>query len=163
MPLEADQPQRGAVVKIAFGLLVAVCAVSSLLGCATPEQRYAEQQRQAEQRRATEERLRQAVQARCRGYGFEPQTTAFSQCAMQLDQAFRQAAMALQARRNLESQCESARGQTLLMPTPTGSFGEAMQRGNAAYNACIAGLPPPPSMNFMCQRQGRDQVYCFSQ
>ncbi len=149
-------------MKIPFVTVVALCAFGALMGCSTPEERYAEQQRQAEQRRATEERLRRTVETRCRGYGFAPQTTAFSQCLMQLDQAFRQAAMALQARRNLESQCESARGQTLLMPTPTGNFGEALQRGNAAYSACMAGLPPPPSMNFVCQRQSPDQVYCFS-
>lgn len=155
--------ERISAVKIVIGSLVVAFALGALSGCTTPEQRYVEQQRQAEQARATEERLRQTVQARCRGYGFEPQTTAFSQCVMQLDQAYRQAAMALQARRSLESRCELARSQGLLAPTATGSFGESLQRGNAAYSACMAGLPPPPSTNFICQRQARDQVYCFGQ
>ena len=140
----------------------AVFAISLITACTTPEQRYAqERQRQAQQQAAMAQR-QASLEARCRGYGFELKTTGFAQCTMKLDQADRQTAQAQSQRRELESRCELAQAQGLLAPTSTGSFGESAQRGAAAYNACMAGLPPPVT-RVICQRQGPNEAYCFSQ
>jgi hypothetical protein len=103
-----------------------------------------------------------ALEARCRGYGFESQSAGIAQCMLQLDQAERQAAQAQSQRKELESRCGLAEAQGWLAPTATGSFGEGAQRAAAAYNACMAGLPPPVT-RVICQRQGANEAYCFSQ
>jgi len=103
-----------------------------------------------------------ALEARCRGYGFEPQSAGIAQCMLQLDQAERQAVQAQSQRKELESRCGLAEAQGWLAPTTTGSFGEGAQRAAAAYNACMAGLPPPVT-RVICQRQGANEAYCFSQ
>jgi hypothetical protein len=144
-------------------LLLASTVLLSISGCTTPEQRYAQEQRKQAELRAAAAQKQRALEGQCRSYGFEPRTTAFSQCLMQLDQAQRQAALAQRQSQAQESQCELARSQGLLAPTRTGSFGESLQRGNEAYNACMAGQPAPRSKNIICQRQGPNDVYCFSQ
>jgi hypothetical protein len=143
--------------------LLASTVMLAISACTTPEQRYAQEQRKQAELRAAAEQRQRALAWQCRNYGFEPQTTAFSQCLLQLDQAQQQAALALKQSREQDSRCELARSQQLLAPTGTGSFGEALQRGNNAYNACMSGLPAPRSKNIICQRQGPNDVYCFSQ
>jgi hypothetical protein len=64
---------------------------------------------------------------------------------------------------NRESRCELARAQGLAAPTMTGGWGESLQKGNEAYNACMAGLPAPQGTNIICQRQGANDLYCFRQ
>lgn len=103
-----------------------------------------------------------ALEARCRGYGFESQSTGIAQCMLQLDQADRQLAQAQRQRKELESRCGLAEAQGWLAPTTTGSFAEGAQRAAAAYNACMAGLPTPVT-RVICQRQGPNEAYCFSQ
>ena len=104
-----------------------------------------------------------ALEARCRGYGFESQSAGIAQCMLQLDQAERQSAELQSQRRELESRCELARAQGYLAPTRTGGWGEGVQNGTNAYNACMAGLPPPRSNQVICRREGRDEFYCFNQ
>jgi hypothetical protein len=82
---------------------------------------------------------------------------------MKLDQADQQTAQAESQRRQLESRCELARAQGLAAPTMTGGWGESLQKGNEAYNACMAGLPAPQGTNIICQRQGANDLYCFRQ
>jgi len=143
--------------------VLASIALLAISACSTPQQQYAQEQRKKAELRAAAEQRQREIEGQCRNYGFEPRTTAFSQCLMQLDQAQRQVALAFSQRKAQESRCEFARSQGLLAPTRTGNFVESLQRGNEAYSACMAGLPPPRSMNIVCQRQGRDQVQCFSQ
>lgn len=150
------------MLKSRIAIFCAVFAIPLITACTTPEQRYAqERQRQAQQQAAMAQR-QASLEARCRGYGFELKTPGFAQCMMKLDQADRQTAQAQSQRRELESRCELAQAQGLLAPTSTGSFGESAQRGAAAYNACMAGLPPPAT-RVICQRQGPNEAYCFSQ
>ena len=151
------------MLKSRIPLFFAVLAMTLITACTTPQQRYAQEQRKQAELRAAAEQRQRALEGQCRNYGFEPRTTAFSQCLMQLDQAQRQAALALRQSEAQESQCELARSQGLLAPTRTGSFGESLQRGNEAYSACMAGQPVPKSKNIICQRQGPNDVYCFSQ
>jgi hypothetical protein len=148
--------------KSSITLFFAVLAITQITACTTPEQRYAQEQRAQVVQRGVEARRQASLDIRCRGYGFELGTTGFAQCMMKLDQAERQTANAQSQRRELESRCELAKAQGLLAPTATGSFGESAQRGAAAYNACMAGLPPPVT-RVICQRQGQNEVYCFSQ
>ena len=143
--------------------LLVSAVLLSISACSTPEQRQAqERQRQAVERAALAQRVA-SLDARCRGYGFELRTTAFAQCVMKLDQADRQAEFAQRQRQELESRCGIAEAQGWVAPTRTGSFGEGAQNAMAARNACLAGLPPPRSTNIICQRQGPNDVYCFSQ
>ena len=143
--------------------LLALTVLLGISACSTPEQRYAQEQRKQAELRAAAEQRQRALQGRCRGYGFELKTPGFAQCMMKLDQAERQAAQAQSQRKEQESRCGLAEAQGWLAPTATGSFGESAQRATAAYNACMAGLPPPRSTNIICQRQGPNDVYCFSQ
>ena len=139
---------------------ILLCQIAA---CSTPEQRQAqERQRQAVERAAQAQRIA-SLEARCRGYGFELRTTGFAQCMMKLDQADQQTAQAESQRRELESRCELARAQGYLAPTMTGGWGEGVQNGTNAYNACMAGLPPPRSNQVICRREGRDEFYCFNQ
>ena len=139
---------------------ILLCQISA---CSTPEQRQAqERQRQAVERAAQAQRIA-SLEARCRGYGFELRTTGFAQCMMKLDQADQQTAQAESQRRDLESRCELARAQGYLAPTMTGGWGESVQNGTNAYNACMAGLPAPQGKNIICQRQGANDLYCFRQ
>ena len=68
-----------------------------------------------------------------------------------------------QQRAQLESQCDYVKGQAYLAPTRTGNFWESNNNAMAAYNNCMAGLPPPRSVNVICNRQGSNQIACFSQ
>jgi len=144
-------------------LFFAVLAMTQITACTTPEQRYAQELRNQALQRGVEARRQASLDIRCREYGFELRTPGFAQCMMKLDLAERQAAQALSQRKVLESRCGLAETQGWLAPTATGSFGEGAQRAAAAYNACMAGLPPPRSTNIICQRQGPNDVYCFSQ
>lgn len=147
--------------KVKFVLLVSAVLLS-ISACTTPEQRYAQELRAQAVQRGVEARRQASLDISCRGYGFELGTAGFAQCMMRLDQAERQTAQIQSQRRELESRCELARAQGLLAPTATGGFGESVQRGTAAYNACMAGLPPPVT-RVICQRQGANEAYCFSQ
>lgn len=142
--------------------ILASVVLLSVSACTTPEQRYAQERQKQVQQQAVMAQRQASLEARCRGYGFEIKTPGFAQCMMKLDQADRQTAQAQSQRRELESRCELAQAQGLLAPTSTGSFGESAQRGAAAYNACMAGLPPPVT-RVICQRQGPNEAYCFSQ
>lgn len=148
--------------KLVFVFFVSL-AVMAISACSTPEKRYAREQRKQAEFRAKKEERQREMEGRCTGYGFKPNTTAFSQCLMQLDQAQRQAELALEQRQAQESRCGYARAQGLLAPTRTGSFVESVQRGEDAYNACMAGLPPLRGTNIICQRQGRNGFNCFDQ
>ena len=140
-----------------ISLFFAILAMSLIAACVTPEQRYAqEQRRQAEQRAAYAQR-QALLESRCRGYGFEQRTTAFAQCLMKLDQAERQVEFQIKQRDELESRCGLVQAQAHF--TPGISILEAVD----AYNTCMAGLPPPRSNRVICRREGRDEVYCFSQ
>jgi len=128
-----------------------------ITACATPEQRYAqERQRQALQQAASAQR-QASLEARCRGYGFELKTPEFAQCMMKLDQVEQQAAQQQKQRAELESRCGLVQAQAHF--TPGNSIQEAVEAGEA----CMAGMPPPRSNRFICRREGRDEVYCFSQ
>jgi hypothetical protein len=143
---------------------LAMVTVALLIsGCATPEQRYRQEQQRIAAQRAAAENLRRDLESRCRGYGFQPGTTPFAQCVMQLDQAVRQTAAAQKARKELESKCALAEAEGYLAPTRTGGFAESQQRASAAYSRCMAGLPPAQPLNIICQAVGRDQVRCFNQ
>ena len=107
--------------------------------------------------------MESALEARCRGYGFESQSAGIAQCMLQLDQAERQSAQLQSQRRELESRCEMARAQGYGAPTMTGGWSESLQNGTNAYSACMAGLPPPRSNQVICRREGRDEFYCFNQ
>jgi hypothetical protein len=135
-------------------ITILLCLISA---CSTPEQRQAQElKRQAVQRGA--EANRQALlEARCRGYGFELRTTGFAQCMMKLDQAEQQAAQQQKQRAELESRCGLVQAQAHFTP------GKSIQDAVNAGNACMAGLPPPASTQVICQRQGPNEVYCFSQ
>jgi hypothetical protein len=142
---------------------LAMVTVALLIsGCATPEQRYRQEQQRIAAQRAAAENVRRDLENRCRGYGFQPGTTPFAQCLMQLDQSVRQAAAAQAARKQLESRCEGLMSQEYFNPGRTGSFGEAQQRASAAYNNCMAGLPLPQSTNITCRLVGSNQVRCFN-
>lgn len=128
----------------------------------------------------------------CKKYGLKPQTQGYAECRMRLDlsrkESERARAMNLaniktlenarqadlqrryeeeqrqkQMNANRESRCELARAQGLAAPTMTGGWGESLQKGNEAYNACMAGLPAPQGTNIICQRQGANDLYCFRQ
>ena len=139
-----------------IGLLVSAVLLS-ISACTTPEQRYAqERQRQGQQKAAIAQR-QASLEARCRGYGFELKTTAFAQCLMKLDQAEQQAAQQQKQRAELESRCGLVQAQAHFTP------GTSIQDAVEAGNACMAGMPPPRSNRVICRREGRDEVYCFSQ
>jgi hypothetical protein len=151
------------MLKLRIPLFFTVLAMTLITACTTPEQRYAQERQKQAQLQAAMAQRQASLEARCRGYGFELRTTAFAQCLMKLDQAEQQAESQKKQRAELESRCEFAKAQGWLAPTTTGSFGEGAQRAAAAYNACMAGLPPPTSTRVICQRQGPNDVYCFSQ
>ena len=117
-------------------------------------------QRQEAQRRVD-------IEKQCEGYGFKKQSTAFSQCVMQIDVAQRavkeRQAKLDQERAQRESSCKLLQAQAYLAPTRTGSFAESNDKAMAAYSNCMAGLPPQQSLNVICNKQGKDQLYCFSQ
>lgn len=75
---------------------------------------------------------KQRLQERCSGYGFEPGTTAFSNCLMQLDSQNIAAGAA-------QSRCMFVKSQAYANPGRTGGFGEAQQRADAAYSRCMSG------------------------
>ena len=148
------------MLKSHIPIIFAVMAMALITACTTPEQRYAqERQRQAQQQAAMAQR-QASLEARCRGYGFELRTTAFAQCLMKLDQAEQQAAQQQKQRAELESRCGLVQAQAHFIPG--NSIQEAVEAGEAG-EACMAGMPPPRSNRFICRREGRDEVYCFSQ
>jgi hypothetical protein len=136
---------------------VSLAMVTVLLlvsGCATPEQRYRQEQQRIAAQRAAAENLRRDLESRCRGYGFQPGTTPFAQCLMQLDQAVRQAAAAQQARKQQEGRCSDIQAQACLTPGRSDCF--------TAYQTCMAGLPPQQPINITCRLVGSNQVRCFN-
>ena len=151
------------MIRIQCCVVLASLVLAAISGCATPEQIAAEQRRKAEQQNAARAQMRLAIEGKCRSYGFTAGTTAFSNCLMQMDQQVQAALREARARSELESQCDMARAQGLAAPTRTGGFGESVQNGNVAYANCMAGLPSSQPKNIVCQRQGKDDVYCFSQ
>ena len=150
-------------MKTFINLLVTGVLLCLISACSTPEQRQAQELRKQAVQRGVEARRQASLDIRCRGYGFELRTAGFAQCMMKLDQAERQAEFAQRQRHELESRCGIAEAQGWVTPTRTGSFGEGAQNAMAARNACLAGLPPPRSTQVICRREGRDEVYCFSQ
>ena len=137
--------------------------LGQISACSTPEQLQAQELKRQAVLRGAEANRQALLEGRCRGYGFELRTAGFAQCMMKLDQADRQTAQADSQRRQLESRCELARAQGYVAPTMTGGWSEGLQNGTNAYNACMAGLPPPRSNQVICRREGRDEFYCFNQ
>lgn len=152
-------------MRLDLSLLITAIAIAGLAGCSTREQRQREVAQRAQAQIAAAESIRSGLENRCRGYGFQPGTTAFAQCLMQLDQALQQVAAAQAARKEMERRCALAEAQGYLAPTRTGSFAESQQLASAAYSRCMAGLPPPPQLNVICRREPGlpNQVYCFNQ
>jgi hypothetical protein len=143
--------------------LFLACGVLLLISaCTTPEQRRFQEQQQQKALRVANQQRQASLEAQCRGYGFEFKTVEFAQCLMKLDQAEQQAVQAQSQRRELESRCELARMRAF-SGTTSGQLGDAEINGTNALNACMAGLPPPRSNRVICRREGRDEVYCFSQ
>ena len=139
------------------GLLVAFLFLMG--GCATPEQRAAQERQQAAERAAFQARIRAAIEKRCKDYGFQPGTPSFSNCLMQMDQRVQQGIAAKQAKEARESQCLLAHSQFLL-------GGGSIVDGNAVYERCMAGMPPaapsrPVQLN--CRKEGLNQVNCYGQ
>jgi uncharacterized protein YceK len=145
-----------------LSILLSVLLVLTLSGCASREQRAAQERERQEKVREAAAQMRTAIENRCRGYGFEKGTAAFSSCVMQMDLLTQQILAERKARNDLESRCSLARGQGYLAPTRTGNFGESLAIANSAYENCMAGLPPSRPANIICQRQERDRVYCFN-
>lgn len=143
--------------------LLASTVLLAISACTTPEQRQFQEQQRQKALRVEYQQRQASLEARCRAYGFELNSIGFAQCKMKLDQSDQQMAQAQSQRREIESRCELARAQGLAAPTRTGGWGEGLQNGNNAYNACLAGLPPPRSNQVICRREGRDEFYCFSQ
>ena len=148
--------------------LLSACGLTPEARALRAEQQRREQLAKIEAERQQEARRKAAIENQCKAYGFAQGTTPYSQCLMKIDAA-QQAAAARQAeiaqqRAQLESQCSMIRAQAWQAPTQTGSFFEGLNNSNAAYNNCMAGLPPPPQrLNVICNKQGLDQIYCFSQ
>jgi hypothetical protein len=132
---------------------ILLCQISA---CSTPEQRQAQELKRQAVQRGAEANRQASLEARCRGYGFELRTAGFAQCMMKLDQADQQTAFQNMQREDLEYRCGLVQAQALLTP------GNSIQAGVDAGNACMAGMPPPVT-RVICQRQGSNDVYCFSQ
>ena len=149
-------------------LLMTLFIISFATGCAVLENisqqvEIRERQREIKQQ-VVEAKMRVAIEGKCKGYGFDPGTTSFSSCVMQLDQQAQLIVEAEKSRSQLESNCLLAMAQATSAPTRTGSAGEGIQNGNIAYERCMAGLPPPrQTSNIICRAEGKDQVYCFNQ
>jgi hypothetical protein len=90
--------------------------IMSISACTTPEQRYAQEQRKHAELRAEVEQRQRALAGQCRNYGFEPRTTDFSQCLMQLDQVQHQAVCTLHERKFQKSRREIAHARSLRLP-----------------------------------------------
>jgi hypothetical protein len=142
-------------------------ASSERWGClnnASAEARAREQQNQYFAVQQQIEQMRTAAESQCRGYGFTPGTTPFAQCVMQIDTAkraaFDQQKQAEQLRSQRYSQCKLIESQAWLSSGP--SFFEALPQVKAAFDNCMAGIPPPPKLEVFCSRIGRDEVKCSS-
>jgi len=154
---------------------IAMIFVVALSSCAvSPEERARRAERvriEAEARLAAERQKEYqrmaAIENQCSSYGFVKGAVSFSECVMRIDIAQKEAAARQsqinQQRAQLESQCDYVKGQAYLAPTRTGNFWESNNNAMAAYNNCMAGLPPPRSINVICNRQGSNQIACFSQ
>jgi len=145
-----------------FRILICVLLFVILSGCASPEQRAARERERQEKARAATAQMRTAIENRCRGYGFEKGTAAFSSCVMQIDLLTHRIVAERNRQSELESRCSIARAQGYIAPTASGNFGESLANANSAYANCMAGLPPSRPANIICQRQERDRVYCFT-
>jgi hypothetical protein len=155
--------------------ILVICCLAALSSCAvSPEERArrAERARIEEEAKLAAERQKEyqrraAIESQCLSYGFSKGTVSFSECVMKIDVAQKEAAARQsqinQQRAQLESQCDYIKGQAYLAPTRTGNFWESNNNAMAAYNNCMAGLPPPRSVNVICNRQGSNQIACFSQ
>jgi hypothetical protein len=109
--------------------------------------------------------IRSDADRQCAGYGFVSGTTPFAQCVMQIDIAQR---AALERRQQVErlrsqrySQCKLEEGQMWLEPG-RGDFFQTATRVRQRFESCMAGLPPPPSIDVICNRVSRDQISCSS-
>jgi hypothetical protein len=144
--------------------LALICiSLGVLSGCASKEQRAAQERERQARIKAAAENLHRAIEGKCRSYGFQHGTNAFSSCVMQLDLISQETIAASRARAQQEANCSAAMGQGFLAPTRTGGFGESLGHASAAYQNCMAELPPQRSRNVICTRQGKDEVHCFTQ
>lgn len=134
------------------------------LNNASAEAKAREQQSQYFAAQRQVEQMRAASESQCRGYGFTAGTSAFAQCVMQVDMAKRaaldQQRQAEQLRSQRYSQCKLVESQAWLSSGP--SFFEALPQVKAAFQNCMAGIPPPPKLEVFCSRIGRDEVRCSS-
>jgi len=162
-------------MKYLLKIIITTTILLSISACGlTPQQQARKAERERMEMRAKVEQIRRAEANRmsnnenqCHSYGFTKGSVPFSQCLMKLDTA-QQEAQAKQRqvdaqRSQLQSQCLLVQSQVYAAPTRTGSFWESQNNASAAYNNCMAGLPPPRQINVICSRQGRDQVFCSSQ
>lgn len=160
-----------------------------IAGCSTPEQRHFRQVQEQkklrieEQKRIeaanTQQRIEQIraqhrvelIERRCKSYGFEPKTPAYANCLMQLDQADReierqksaidgQNAAAAEARKALESRCRLEQAQIYIDPRNNGGFADTQMRASAAWERCLSGSPPLPSLDLDCERRTGNQLAC---
>jgi hypothetical protein len=108
--------------------------------------------------------IRSDADRQCAGYGFVSGTTPFAQCVMQIDTAKRAAVETMQqAQRQRDqrySQCKRVESQAWLSSGP--NFFESLPQVKAAFDNCMAGIPPPPKLEVFCSRIGRDEVRCSS-
>jgi len=161
--------------KIGINKILAILCLVALSSCAvSPEERArrAERARIEEEAKLAAERQKEyqrmaAIENQCSSYGFVKGAVSFSECIMKIDIAQKEAAARQsqinQQRAQLESQCDYVKGQAYWAPTRTGNFLERPNNAMAAYNNCMAGLPPPRSVNVICNRQGSNQIACYSQ
>lgn len=153
-----------------------------IVGCSTPEQGHFRQLQEQKRLRVeeqkkieaanTQQRIEQIraqhrmelMERRCKSYGFEPKTSAYANCFMQLDQADRalerQNAAAAEARKALESRCGLEQAQIYLDSRNNGGFADTQMRASAAWERCLSGSPPPPSLDLDCERRSGNQLAC---
>ena len=135
------------------------------LNKASVEAKAREQQNQYFAAQQQIQQMRTAAESQCRGYGFAQGTTPFSQCVMQIDTAkraaFDQQKQTEQLRAQRYSQCKLVESQAWLSGSSSNFF-DALPQVKAAFDNCMAGIPPPPKLEVFCSRIGRDEVRCSS-
>ena len=143
-----------------------ISVLIAVIGCASPEQRAAQERQQATEMALQAARIRTAMENKCKGYGFKQGTSEYANCLMQMDQRVQNTLAAKKAKDDQSSKCEMARAQAMSAPTRTGNFFESLENGNIAYERCMAGMPPtapskPVQLN--CRKEGLNQVNCYGQ
>lgn len=109
--------------------------------------------------------IRAEAESQCSGYGFVRGTSAFAQCILQVDMARRSALeqreQLTQAREQRFRQCKFEEARNWVEPG-NGDFFENAVRVRQRFESCMAGIPPPPKIEIVCNRIGRDDIRCSS-